>query len=56
MEKLVQRLVRDELMFRKELVVLGYARDCGTNAKMCREREVLSKGLTQPSITPSIAL
>ena len=56
MEKLVQRLVREELMFRKELVVLGYARDCGNNAESCRECEVLSKGLTQPSVTTSIAL
>ncbi len=40
MEKLVQRLVRDELMFRKKLVVLGYARECGNDAKAWREFEV----------------
>jgi len=40
MEKLVQRLVQDELMFRKKLAVLGYARDCGRNAKAWRDFEV----------------
>lgn len=40
MEKLVQRLVQDELMFRKKLAVLGYARDCGRNAKAWRDFKV----------------
>lgn len=40
MEKLVQRLVRDELMFRKKLAVLEYARGIGSNAKAWREYEI----------------
>ena len=40
MEKLVQRLVRDELRFRKKLAVLGYARDVGSNAKAIRDFEI----------------
>ena len=40
MEKLVQRLVRDELRFRKKLAVLGYARDIRSNSKAWREFEV----------------
>ncbi len=41
MEKLVQRLVRDELRFRKKLAVLGYARGVGSNAKAIRDFEML---------------
>ena len=37
MEKLVQRLVRDELRFRKKLLVLEYTRGLGSNAKACRD-------------------
>ena len=37
MEKLVQRLVRDELKYRKKLLVLEYARGIGNNAKACRD-------------------
>ena len=40
MEKLVQRLVRDELRFRKKLAVLEYARACGNNAEAWREFDV----------------
>jgi len=40
MEKLVQRLGRDEQIFSKKLMILGYARDCGNNAKAWREFEV----------------
>ncbi len=35
MEGLVQRLVRDELRFRKKLMVLEYARGIGSNAQAC---------------------
>ena len=37
MEKLVQRLVRDELKYRKKLLVLEYARGIGNNAEACRD-------------------
>ena len=37
MEKLVQRLVRDELKYRKKLLVLDYARGIGNNAEACRD-------------------
>ena len=40
MEKVARRLVRDELMFRKKLVILGYARDCGNNVNVWCEFEV----------------
>ena len=40
MEKLVQRLVRDELIFRKKLAVLGYAGDVGNNATAWRDFEI----------------
>ena len=40
MEKIVQRLVRDELRFRKKLAVLDYAKACGDNSKARREFEV----------------
>ena len=41
MEGLVQRLVCDELRFRKKLAVLEYARACGNNAESWREFDVL---------------
>jgi transposase InsO family protein len=37
MEKLVQKLVRDELRFRKKLMVLEYARGIGNNVQACRD-------------------
>jgi len=37
MEKLVQRLVRDELRFRKKMMVLEYARGIGNNVQACRD-------------------
>ena len=37
MEKLVQRLVRDELKYRKKLLVLEYAGGIGNNAEACRD-------------------
>ena len=37
MEKLVQRLVRDELKYRKKLLVLEYADGIGNNAEACRD-------------------
>ena len=40
MDKIGQRLVRDELRFRKKLAVLEYARACGNDAKAWREFEV----------------
>ncbi len=40
MEKLVQRLVRDELKYRKKLWVLEYARGIGNNAKACRDLNI----------------
>ena len=40
MERIVQRLVRDELRFRWKLVVLEYARECGSNTKAWREFEM----------------
>ncbi len=40
MEKLVQRLVRDELMFRKKKAVLEYARDVNSNATALRDFEI----------------
>jgi len=40
MERIVRRLVQDELRFRKKLAVLEYARECGNNIKAWREFEV----------------
>ncbi len=40
MERIIQRLVRDELRFRKKLAVLEYARECGNDAKAWREFKV----------------
>ena len=40
MEKMVQRSVRDELMFRMKLAVLGDAHECGNDTKAWREIEV----------------
>ena len=40
MEKLVQRMVRDELKFRKKLMVLEYARGMGSNAEACRDLSI----------------
>ena len=37
MEELVHRLVRDELRYRKKLMVLEYAQDIGSNAQACRD-------------------
>ncbi len=37
MEKLVQRLVRDELRFRKKLAILEYTRGIGSNADAIRD-------------------
>ena len=40
MERIVQRLVREELRFGKKLAVLEYAHECGNDAKAWREFEI----------------
>ena len=40
MDKLVRKLVREELRFRRKLIILEYAREIGNDSKACREFNV----------------